>query len=82
MWCVVEVSLAMVGACWLGGGLRHAPWVFAMLLALSFTLVHTLYWTDMRMRAPLVVVIVLAAAQGVSTLATRKQLASPAVVTS
>lgn len=82
MWYVLEFSLALVGAWSLGRRLLQAPWVFATLLALSFTAVHTLYWTDMRMRAPLVVVITLAAAQGVVTLASRKRLASPAAITS
>jgi 4-amino-4-deoxy-L-arabinose transferase-like glycosyltransferase len=40
------------------------PWLFGLLLAASFTAVHTLYWTDMRMRAPLVPVVALAAAAG------------------
>jgi len=40
-------------------------WVWAILLAGSFTGVHTVYWTDMRMRAPLMPAVALAAAAGI-----------------
>jgi 4-amino-4-deoxy-L-arabinose transferase-like glycosyltransferase len=82
MWYVLEFALALIGAWNLGSRWLQAPWVFALLLVLSFTVVHMLYWTDMRMRAPLAVVIALAAAQGVSTLAFRKQSASPSLAAS
>jgi hypothetical protein len=35
-----------------------------LLLAISFTAVHLVYWTDMRMRAPLIPAVALAAAAG------------------
>ena len=41
------------------------------LLAVSFTAVHAAYWTNMRMRASLVPVVVLAAAAGAAWLAGR-----------
>jgi hypothetical protein len=54
-------------------------WLWGVLLVLSFTAVHTLYWTNMRMRAPLEPVVALAAAGGVAWIAARvarrKQLA-------
>ncbi len=43
---------------------RGQVWLCAILLAGSFTAVHTVYWTDMRMRAPLVPAVALAAAAG------------------
>jgi hypothetical protein len=43
----------------------------------SFTAVHTFYWTDMRMRAPLVGVVCLLAAAGGAQLATKKRAATP-----
>lgn len=82
IWYLLEFTLALVGAWSLGRRLLQAPWVYALLLALSFTAVHTLYWTDMRMRAPLSVVIALLAAQGLATLASRKRLATLSPVTS
>lgn len=39
-----------------------ADWLPGLLLVACFTAVHTLYWADMRMRAPLVPVIALLAA--------------------
>ena len=60
----VEFALAIVGVITLGRQLLRPPWVWGTLLVLSFTLVHTFYWTDMRMRAPLVPVIALVAAVG------------------
>jgi 4-amino-4-deoxy-L-arabinose transferase-like glycosyltransferase len=44
--------------------LARWPWLGGLLLCLAFTLVHSLYWTDMRMRAPLIPAIELAAAAG------------------
>lgn len=60
----LEFSLAIVGIWTLGKKLFQPPWAWGTLLVLSFTLVHTFYWTDMRMRAPLVPVIALVAAVG------------------
>jgi len=75
LWYAVEFLLAAVGL-WAGwrvaaasGGNRSAAgwsgtWLWGLLLALSFTAVHTLYWTNLRMRAPLMPVVALAAAAG------------------
>jgi hypothetical protein len=48
-------------------------WRFGLLLIACLTAVHTVYWTDMRMRAPLMPVVALLAAVGVATLLTRKK---------
>jgi hypothetical protein len=64
----VELSLALLGAWHLRRDLRASPWLFALLLAASFTLVHTFYWTDMRMRAPVMPAVALAAAVGAGVL--------------
>ena len=50
-------------------GERGFVWRWAILLAGSFTVVHTVYWTDMRMRAPLVPAAALAAAAGLEWIA-------------
>jgi hypothetical protein len=49
--------------------LGKSPWRWGLLLGLAFTMVHAFYWTDMRMRAPLMPVVALAAAAGASAMA-------------
>lgn len=49
--------------------ITRPPWLWPTLLAASFTAVHLLYWTDMRMRAPLIPAISLLAAAGAKRLA-------------
>jgi 4-amino-4-deoxy-L-arabinose transferase-like glycosyltransferase len=66
----LEFFLALVGIYTLGRKLLTTPWLFGLLLAASFTLVHALYWTDMRMRAPVMPAVALAAAFGAARLAT------------
>lgn len=51
--------------------LTEGPWPAALILVLSFSAVHTLFWSDMRMRAPLVPVIAWAAILGVNDLLAR-----------
>jgi hypothetical protein len=69
IWYAFELALAAIGAWFLRGKLFKNPWVWGTLLVLSITAVHALYWTDMRMRAPLVPLVALAAASGLATLA-------------
>ncbi len=76
IWYAFVFALAAIGAWFLRGKLFTAPWLWGTLLVLSITLVHAFYWTDMRMRAPLTAVIALAAAQGLVTLACRRDSAS------
>lgn len=76
IWYVFEFALAAAGAWFLRRKLFAAPWVFGTLLVLSITLVHAFYWSDMRMRAPLVSVVALAAAWGLAQLACPKPSAS------
>lgn len=71
-WYLVEFALVIVG---LGTMRRKSllpPWLFGMILIATFTLAHAVYWTDMRMRAPLVPVICLLAAAGVERVARPK----------
>lgn len=68
----IELLLAAVGLWSLSRvALRHG-WIWGLLLAISFSLVHTLFWTDMRMRAPLMGVVCLLAARGAWMLASTK----------
>jgi hypothetical protein len=44
--------------------LPPSPWLWGLLLVVSLLAAHAVYWTDMRMRAPAMPVIALAAAAG------------------
>ncbi|MEX2114745.1 MAG: hypothetical protein WD845_16250 [Pirellulales bacterium] len=68
-----ELALALLGAWFVGRKLLSAPWVWGTLLLASYTAVHAFYWTDMRMRAPLVPVVALLVAVAVSQLAVRRR---------
>jgi 4-amino-4-deoxy-L-arabinose transferase-like glycosyltransferase len=63
-WYVTVFVLAIVGARRLGRQLFAVPWLWGMLLCLSFTVVHLFYWSDMRMRAPLMPIVAMLAAAG------------------
>ncbi|MCR4412169.1 MAG: phospholipid carrier-dependent glycosyltransferase [Thermoguttaceae bacterium] len=78
-WYVAELPLALAGAVAVGlawraataraNGEPWAPWLWAGLLVLTFVAVHAFYWTDLRMRAPLMPALALAAARGAGWLA-------------
>jgi hypothetical protein len=63
-WYCGVYLLAVVGVWRLRWRLVRPPWVWGMLLCLAFTAVHTFYWTNLRMRAPLVPFVALVAAVG------------------
>jgi hypothetical protein len=71
VWYTLELALAAAGAWSLGKKLVQSPWLFGVVLAVGFTAVHTVYWTDLRMRAPLVPVVALLAAAGGAWMASR-----------
>ena len=64
IWYVGLFLFAVVGVFALGRDLGRRPYLWGLLLCLSFTLVHTFYWSNLRMRAPLMPVVCLAAAVG------------------
>lgn len=78
-WYLLELPLALAGMITVfrqrnaqgGGSLRRAaaPWLWAGLLVAAFAAVHTFYWSDLRMRAPLMPAIATAAAAGAAALA-------------
>lgn len=80
IWYATELALAAAGLWALGRNLLRAPWIWGSLLLMSFTAVHAFYWTDLRMRAPLMGVVALLAAQGVVVLASGNRVAKPLVV--
>jgi hypothetical protein len=75
-WYVLELAAAVAGAWFLRKKLLAEPWVWGTLLLVCFTLVHALYWTDLHMRAPLMSVVALFAAEGIVTLARRRRAPS------
>ncbi len=64
-WYVGVYLLAAVGVWRLRWRLFKQPWVWGVLLCFAFTAVHTLYWCNLRMRAPLMPFVALVAAAGV-----------------
>jgi len=64
MFYLAEFAFALIAVFYLRGRLLRSPWLWGVSLVACFASVHFLYWTDMRMRAPLVPVIALLAASG------------------
>jgi 4-amino-4-deoxy-L-arabinose transferase-like glycosyltransferase len=74
LWYLVELALAAIGLVALSRRARRdetwrATWLWGILLAACFTAVHALYWSNLRMRAPLVPVVALAASAGTAWIA-------------
>jgi hypothetical protein len=65
-------ALAAVGVWKLRWKLVRPPWLYGLLLCLAFTAVHTFYWTNLRMRAPLMPFVALVAAASVPRILTRR----------
>jgi hypothetical protein len=81
-WYTVVLALAAVGVWSILAGAGSANvsaanrsvWVWGLLMAVSLTVVHIVYWSNLRMRAPLVPVISLLAVQGCINLIGRARL--------
>jgi hypothetical protein len=52
IWYLGLYGLALLGAYKLGAANKSLPWFIGWLLVLSVTMVHAVYWSNMRMRAP------------------------------
>ena len=65
VWYVGLFALALVAMCHRRAAIVRPPWLWGFLLVASFTAAHALYWSDLRMRAPLMPVVCLLAADGV-----------------
>jgi 4-amino-4-deoxy-L-arabinose transferase-like glycosyltransferase len=72
-WYVVVFALALIAIASGEVRLTRPPWLFAAVLAASFTIAHLVYWTDLRMRAPLIPAISLVAAAGLKRLVPRRE---------
>ncbi len=71
IWYIAGWLLVLRAALAMRSELFAPPWGYAVALWLALTVVHALFWTDMRMRAPAVPSLALAAAVGASVLAGR-----------
>lgn len=66
IWYVGVYLLAATGLWRLRRELLRSPWIWGLTLCLAFTAVHAVYWSNLRMRAPLIPVVALLAAAGCS----------------
>jgi len=64
MWYAGVYLLAALGVWRLRSELLRSPWIWGLTLCLAFTAVHAVYWSNLRMRAPLIPVVALLAAAG------------------
>ncbi|WP_202921699.1 ArnT family glycosyltransferase [Anatilimnocola aggregata] len=63
-WYLTVYALALAGCYRLRWNLLRSPWLWGVLLCAIFTGVHTLYWCNLRMRAPLMPIVAIVAAAG------------------
>lgn len=64
-WYCGVYALAAIGVWRLRWKLMEPPWIWGVLLCVAFTGVHTFYWTNLRMRAPLMPFVAMVAAAGI-----------------
>jgi hypothetical protein len=69
----IELVLFVAGLCTLFRRWDDR-WMLPLLLILNFTLVHLFYWSNMRMRAPLVPLIALVAVQAIASWRNRRNV--------
>jgi hypothetical protein len=67
-WYLGVYALAAMGIWRLRWELLRPPWIWGVLLCITFTAVHTFYWSNLRMRAPLMPFVALVAAAGAGAL--------------
>lgn len=72
IWYACIFTLAIAGLGYRRREVLAGPWGWGVMLCLAFTIVHSIYWTDLRMRAPLTPFLGLLAAAGTAGLATRR----------
>ncbi len=79
-WYGVLYLLALTGLFRLRLTVLREPWVWGLLLVVTLTTVHSLFWSNIRMRAPLIPWLSLLATAGVSWWWPRGSGTSPEVV--
>lgn len=72
IWYGVLYVLALIGLWSLRKQIFTEPWVWIVLMCFTWTMIHAVYWSNMRMRAPLLPGVVLLAAAGCHELWRRK----------
>ncbi|MEO8494439.1 MAG: hypothetical protein ABI614_05185, partial [Planctomycetota bacterium] len=70
-WYSVLFVLAIVAIISMRAETFRSPFVWGLLLCLVFTAMHALYWSNMRMRAPLMPFVCLLAAHGAARISDR-----------
>jgi 4-amino-4-deoxy-L-arabinose transferase-like glycosyltransferase len=75
-WYSAEFFFAALGCFAIAWRGNAATWLFGFLLAVSLMASHAFYWTDMRMRAPLMPLVALAAAAGLTKRKTVSEIAN------
>jgi hypothetical protein len=70
-WYLGVYAAALAGVWQLRKKLLRSPWVWGVLLCLVFTGVHTFYWSNLRMRAPLMPFVAIVAAVGAANVLER-----------
>ena len=68
MWYVLVFAAAVMGVIAQRKQLLRGPWLYGLLLVFSLTCVHAIYWSNMRMRAPLMPVVAVCAAAGLAAM--------------
>jgi hypothetical protein len=71
-WYVALYALAIVGLAKLRSRLLEPAWLGALLLCFTFTAVHSVYWSNLRMRAPVLPAIALLAGAGAQGILRRR----------
>jgi len=64
IWYATWSLAALISIFMIRDDLSEPIWRIGLCMLLAFCLVHTFYWTDMRMRAPILPIIYLLAAAG------------------
>jgi hypothetical protein len=70
-WYSILFVLAIAALVNMRASALRSPVIWGLLLCLSFTAVHALYWSNMRMRAPLMPFVCLLAAHGAAWISKR-----------
>ena len=68
IWYSLQFLFAAVGLWQLRAKLLSSPWIMIILLPISLSLLHSIFWSNIRMRAPIVPVIALLAVLGATYL--------------
>ena len=76
-WYASIYMLAIVGLIHLKKHLLQPPWIWGLLLVLTLTAVHALFWSNIRMRAPLIPWVNMLAAMGAWKMMNRSFIDGP-----